>query len=122
VIATARKLAALGFELAATRGTAEALRAAGLAPIDILKVSEGRPNGVDALKSGRFALVINTPLGAESFRDGWALRTAAVQHNVPCITTLAGAAAAVEAIESARRNGPLEIVSLQEMHAERIAR
>jgi len=120
VVPTARRLAGLGFKLTATRGTAAALRAAGLEVDDMLKVSEGRPNGVDALKSQQVQLLINTPLGASSFRDGWALRTAAVQHNVPCITTLSGAAAAAEAIE-ALRTGGVEVVSLQELHAERVA-
>jgi carbamoyl-phosphate synthase large subunit len=120
VIPTARRLAALGFELVATRGTAAVLRAAGLEVEEMLKVSEGRPNGVDALKSGQIHLLINTPLGAASFRDGWHLRTAAVQHNVPCITTLSGAAAAVDAIE-ALREGVIEVASLQELHAARAA-
>jgi len=119
VVPTARRLAGLGFKLTATRGTAAALRAAGLEVEDMLKVSEGRPNGVDALKSQQVQMLINTPLGASSFRDGWALRTAAVQHNVPCITTLSGAAAAAEAIE-ALRTGGVEVMSLQELHAERV--
>ena len=120
VIPTARRLAALGFRLTATRGTAAALRAAGLEVEDMLKVSEGRPNGVDALKSQQVQLLVNTPLGASSYQDGWALRTAAVQHNVPCITTLSGAAAAAEAIE-ALRTGGVEVMSLQELHGERVA-
>jgi len=70
---------------------------------------------VDHLKSDTVQLVINTPLGASSFRDGWAVRTAAVQHNIPCITTLAGAAAA--AIEACRGDGDLQVLSLQELHA-----
>jgi carbamoyl-phosphate synthase large subunit len=72
------------------------------------------------MKSGHLAMVINTPLGAASFRDGWALRTAAVQHNVPCITTLSGAAAAAEAIEALSSDGHVEVISLQELHAERV--
>ena len=74
------------------------LREAGLAVEETLKRSEGRPNCVDAIKSGQIDLVINTPKGESSFKDGWAIRTAALDHGVPCITTLAGAAAAVEAI------------------------
>jgi carbamoyl-phosphate synthase large subunit len=120
VIPTVRRLSTLGFRFVATRGTALALRGAGFEVEDMLKVSEGRPNGVDALKSQQIQLLINTPLGASSYRDGWALRTAAVQHNVPCITTLSGAAAAAEAIEAQRTSG-LEVVSLQELHAERVA-
>ncbi|MEO5618302.1 MAG: carbamoyl-phosphate synthase large subunit [Candidatus Eisenbacteria bacterium] len=120
VVPTAKRLAALGFKLAATRGTAAALTAAGLEVETLLKVSEGRPNGVDNLKSGMVQLVINTPLGASAFRDGWALRTAAIQHNIPCITTLAGAAAAVEAIEARRGNADLQVLSLQELHAAKL--
>jgi carbamoyl-phosphate synthase large subunit len=120
VIPTARRLAALGLRLTATRGTATVLRGAGLDVEDMLKVSEGRPNGVDAIKSQQIQLLINTPLGASSYRDGWALRTAAVQHNVPCITTLSGAAAAAEAIEALRKGG-VEVVSLQELHGEKVA-
>jgi len=120
VVPTARRLAALGFRLTATRGTAAALRAAGLEVEDMLKLSEGRPNGVDAIKSQEIQLLVNTPLGASSFKDGWALRTAAVQHNVPCITTLSGAAAAAEAIEALGK-GSVEVMSLQELHADRVA-
>ncbi len=116
VVPIARRLAELGFALAATHGTAGALRAAGLEVVEVLKMSEGRPNGGDALASGQFALMINTPLGATSFRDGWHLRTAAIQHGVPCITTLSGAAAAVDAIEALKR-GVIEVASLQELHA-----
>ncbi len=114
VVPIARRLASLGFRLVATHGTAEALRAAGLVVEAVLKVSEGRPHCVDALKSGRVQLVVNTPLGAASFRDGWAIRTAAVQHNVPCVTTLSGAAAAADAIESLR-GGRIEVACLQEL-------
>jgi carbamoyl-phosphate synthase large subunit len=120
VLPTARRLAELGFKLAATRGTAGALREGGLEVQDMLKVSEGRPNGVDALKSGHVAVLVNTPLGAEAFRDGWALRSAAVQHNVPCITTLSGAAAAVEAIAALQAHAAPEVMSLQELHAEKV--
>ena len=115
VIPIARRLAELGFTLAATRGTAGALREAGLEVVEMLKMSEGRPNGGDALSSGQVHLLINTPLGATSFRDGWHLRTTAIQHGVPCITTLSGAAAAVDAIEALKR-GRIEVASLQELH------
>src|SRR5262249_52617777 len=121
VVPTARRLASLGFRITATRGTAAALRGAGLEVEDTLKVSEGRPNGVDAIKSQQVQLLINTPLGASSFRHGWPLATAAgQQNNVACITTLSGAAAAAEAIEALRKGG-VEVMSLQELHAERVA-
>jgi carbamoyl-phosphate synthase large subunit len=117
VVPTVKRLAALGFRIAGTRGTAAAMKSAGLDIDTVLKVSEGRPNVVDAIKSGEIQLVINTPLGGAAFRDGWAIRTAAVQHNVPCITTLPGAAAAAAAIEALQANHVLEVASLQELHA-----
>ena len=115
-VAIALRLKALGFTLAATRGTAAALRGAGLEVIEMLKTSQGRPNSVDAVCSGQVQLLINTPLGETSHRDGALLRSAAIQHGVPCITTLSGATAAVDAIE-ALRESVIEVVSLQELSA-----
>ena len=111
----ARRFRALGFGIVATKGTAKALQEAGLEALEILKVSEGRPNCVDAIKNGKIALIINTPLGRTSFLDGWGIRTAAIQHGVPCITTLSGAAAAAEAVRSIR-NRERRVLSLQEIH------
>jgi carbamoyl-phosphate synthase large subunit len=112
----ARRLAALGFQLAATRGTAAAFRAAGLAVKTVFKVNEGRPNAVDLIKEGKLKLAIYTTTGAHSFSDERAIRRSAVAWRVPCITTIAGARAAVDAIESRRRD-PLRVWSLQRMHA-----
>ncbi len=116
VVRIARRLVSLGFSILATRGTAAKLKDAGLPVAETLKRSEGRPNCVDSIRSGDIDLIINTPLGESSFKDGWEIRTAALQHNVPCITTLAGAAAAVEAIEASKAGG-IEVLSLQELHA-----
>ncbi|MCE5259550.1 MAG: carbamoyl-phosphate synthase large subunit [Chloroflexi bacterium] len=115
----AQKLAALGFKMVATRGTAQALRTAGLDVATILKVSEGRPNGVDLIINGEIDLVINTPLGSRAFGDEHLLRQAAINHGVPVLTTLSGAHAAAMAIESLR-NGRVEVKSLQEHMRERI--
>jgi carbamoyl-phosphate synthase large subunit len=112
----ARRLAALGFQLAATRGTAAAFRAAGLAVKTVFKVNEGRPNAVDLIKDGKVKLAIYTTTGAHSFSDERAIRRSAVAWRVPCITTIAGARAAVDAIESRRRD-PLRVWRLQQMHA-----
>jgi len=111
----AKKLTELGFDLAATRGTAAAFKAAGLKVKTIFKVNEGRPNSVDLMKDGRLKLVIYTTAGAHSFSDERAIRRTAVQWRVPCITTISGAKAAVQAIES-RRTDPLRVWSLQEIH------
>ncbi len=111
----ARQFAGLGFRLVATTGTAAFLQDMGLEVESVLKTSEGRPNCVDLIKNGQVDLIINTPLGETSFKDGWAIRTAAIQHNIPCITTLSGAAAAVEAVIAIRRGG-MGVLSLQEIH------
>ncbi|MBI5265634.1 MAG: carbamoyl-phosphate synthase large subunit [candidate division Zixibacteria bacterium] len=115
VVTIARKFEKLGFEIVATRGTATVLSACGVRVREIPKVSEGRPNCVDAIRSGQIAMVINTPLGEMSHKDGWAIRTAAVQHQVPCITTLSGASAAANAIRSLREGKP-GVQCLQDMH------
>jgi carbamoyl-phosphate synthase large subunit len=111
----ARRFAELGFNLVATRGTAAAIEAAGLRCKVIFKVNEGRPNAVDLLKAGTIQLVIYTATGALSFSDEKAIRRSAIAFRVPCITTLSGARAAVEAI-TARKRKPLRVWSLQQIH------
>jgi carbamoyl-phosphate synthase large subunit len=113
----ARRFAELGFDLVATRGTAAYLQAAGLTCKTVFKVNEGRPNAVDLLKAGAIQLVVYTTTGALSFEDEKSIRRAAVQYRVPCITTLSGARAAVEAVASRQRD-PIRVWSLQEIHAE----
>src|SRR5262249_21878631 len=92
----ARRFAELGFKLVATRGTAAALRNAGLTVKTVFKVNEGRPNAVDLLKGGKIQLAIYTTTGAPAFHDEKAIRRAAVTYRVPCITPMSGAHAAVE--------------------------
>lgn len=116
-VALARRFAELGFEIAATRGTAGAIRAAGLPVKIIFKVNEGRPNAVDLLKAGSLNLIVYTgTTGAHAFADEKAIRRAAVTYRIPCITTISGARAAVEAVASRRRD-PIRVWSLQEIHA-----
>ena len=111
-----RKLNALGFKILASSGTAGALRATlGIPVKTILKVSEGRPNIVDYLKNGEVNLIINTPSGMRPKKDTISIRAVAVAHNVPLITTIPGALAAVSAIESLLRE-PLSVNSLQSDH------
>jgi carbamoyl-phosphate synthase large subunit len=116
VVGIARSLHELGFRLIATRGTAAYLRAHGLQVDVTYKVNEGRPHVADRILNGEIALVINTPLGRESFFDDRAVRRVAMMHGVPCITTLTGAAATVAAIEALRERG-IDVRSLQEYHA-----
>jgi carbamoyl-phosphate synthase large subunit len=111
-----RRLADLGFELSATAGTANALTQAGLKVRRVRKVTESRRGAtvVDLIRRRRCDLVVNTPAGGGARSDGYLIREAALAARVPCITTLAGAFAAVEAIALARRE---EALSLQEKHA-----
>ena len=118
VVPIARELARLGFTIVATRGTAAYLRAHGLDAGVLFKINEGRPHVGDELLNRRISLVINTPLGRESFFDDRAVRRVAMLQGVPAITTLTGAAAAVSAIAALRTEG-LTVKSLQEYHAER---
>jgi len=116
LIPIARDLAALGFRLIATRGTAAYLRSYGLDVGVVFKVNEGRPNIADEIVNRKVDLVINTPLGRESFFDDRAVRRAAMLHDVPCITTLTGAAAAVSAIRALRQEG-VSVRALQDYYA-----
>jgi carbamoyl-phosphate synthase large subunit len=116
LIPIARDLVELGFRLIATRGTAAYLRAYGLDVGVVFKVNEGRPNVADEIVNRKVDLVINTPLGRESFFDDRAVRRAAMMHEVPCITTLTGAAAAVSAIRAMREHG-VGVRALQDYYA-----
>ena len=115
VVPLARDLAELGFKLLATKGTAAAIRAARLKVARVYKVNEGRPNVVDHIKNASIDLIINTPLGRTSRFDEKAIRRAAIQHGVTCITTLSAATAAVNGIRAQRDRG-IKVASLQELH------
>ena len=108
----ARQLIGMGFNVIATRGTARYLEAAGLPVRIVNKVLEGRPHIVDALKNGEVQLVFNTTEGRQALADSLSIRRTALQMKVPYYTTMAGAAAAVEAI-AALREGALDVRSLQ---------
>jgi carbamoyl-phosphate synthase large subunit len=117
-IAPAKALVALGFNLLATGGTADYLAVNGVLAHKVRKNSEGSgPMGertiVELLNSGDVDLVINTPVGRGTRADGWAIRTAAVQRSIPCITTTAGFSAAVEGIKALQR-GELSVSPIQE--------
>ncbi|MDX6601840.1 MAG: carbamoyl-phosphate synthase large subunit [Solirubrobacterales bacterium] len=105
----------LGFELIATGGTAQAISGMGVPVTPINKIAEGSPHVVDLIRERRCDLVINTPTGSGARADGYEIRTAAVRHNVPCVTTMTGATAAVRAI-AAKIEGDSDVRSLQEIH------
>jgi carbamoyl-phosphate synthase large subunit len=113
----ARKLTRLGFALMATVGTAARLREVGLEVATVFKVNEGRPNVADHIKQGEVALIINTPLGRASHYDEQAIRRAALQYNVPCVTTMTGAQALVEALSSQANQKEIGVNALQDLHA-----
>ncbi|MGB7281436.1 MAG: ATP-grasp domain-containing protein, partial [Candidatus Acidiferrum sp.] len=115
-----KELHDLGFRLLATRGTAAALEAAGIPGESVFKVNEGRPNIVDLVKTGKINLVINTPLGRESFYDEKSIRRAAIRYNIPCITTLAAAHAAARGIRALLDQGT-EVAALQDLHRGSVA-
>jgi carbamoyl-phosphate synthase large subunit len=107
-------LQSLGFDLVATSGTALALQRIGIPVERVLKVTEGSPNVVDLIRESSINLIINTPFGRGARTDGYEIREAAIRHQIPCITTLAGASAVVQAIAQARAVAP---IALQDLHA-----
>jgi carbamoyl-phosphate synthase large subunit len=120
VIFPAKRLADLGFHLVATGGTARVLRRAGVDCDVVEKVSAATPgtkNVVERIADGDIELVFNTPFGRGARSDGYFIRTAAVEAGVPCVTTMAGMAAAVQAIESLIR-GEITVKPLQDYLAE----
>ncbi|MFB9903032.1 carbamoyl-phosphate synthase large subunit [Allokutzneria oryzae] len=112
-----KRLADLGFEVLATDGTAEVLRRNGIPCTVVRKHFEGEHNVVDSILAGEVDMVINTPYGNHGPRlDGYEIRTAAVARDIPCVTTVQGAAAAVHGIEALIR-GDIGVRSLQELQA-----
>jgi carbamoyl-phosphate synthase large subunit len=120
-VVLARRLKKLGFDLIATYGTANRLREVGLECESVFKVNEGRPNIADLIRQDEISLIINTPLGRVSHFDEQAIRKAALQFNVPCVTTMTGAEAVVEAIAAKKASSTIEVRSLQEIHSAREA-
>jgi carbamoyl-phosphate synthase large subunit len=111
----AADLIQMGFRIIATRGTAQVLRNASVEVETVYKVNEGRPHIVDYIKSGKVDLIINTPLGKESFFDEKSIRRVAIHYRIPCITTIAGATAAVAGIRALQKES-LGVHCLQEHH------
>ncbi|MEM8772857.1 MAG: carbamoyl-phosphate synthase large subunit [Pseudomonadota bacterium] len=116
MISSAEKLLEMGFSIIATHGTAAFFRDKGLAVDQVNKVLEGRPHIVDALKNGNVHLVFNTTEGAQAIKDSRSIRTTSLAQKIPCITTAAGAKAAVRAIAALRKGG-VEVASLQSYFA-----
>jgi carbamoyl-phosphate synthase large subunit len=113
----AKQFADLGFKIIATAGTQQFLAGKDIVSEPILKMHEGRPNIVDAIKNGEIQLVVNTPEGKLSQYDDSYIRKTAIKYKVPYITTLAAASAAAKGI-AASREGKREVKSLQSYHAD----
>ncbi len=115
-VEVARELAAMGFRLIATKGTAQAIAAAGIACETVNKVTEGRPHIVDMIKNNEIALVINTvEERRNAIADSRHIRTSALLNRVTTFTTIAGAEAAVQGMKYL---DSLDVISVQEMHAQ----
>jgi len=117
ILEVARAFAKIGFKIIASSGTDKFFADHGIASEIILKMHEGRPNIVDAIKNGEIQLVINTPAGRLSKYDDSYIRKAAIKYKIPYITTVAAAVAAVKGI-AAFREGHGRAKSLQSYHAE----
>jgi carbamoyl-phosphate synthase large subunit len=109
----AKKLFDLGFEIVATKGTDKVLRSNGIESEMVGKVGEGDDKILDLIKKDELKLIINTPSGPRGQSDMKPIRNMAVMHGVPCITTIQGAQAAVNGIESITKSG-LQVKSVQE--------
>jgi carbamoyl-phosphate synthase large subunit len=113
-VEVARELVALGFQLAATRGTAAAIGAAGIAVATVNKVTEGRPHVVDMIKNGEISMVINTvEEKRNAITDSRSIRTTALASRVTLYTTIAGAIAAVEGMHHMEE---IHVYDLQGLH------
>ena len=110
------RLHSLGYELCATSGTLRVMENAGVTGKRVFKVHEGRPNVIDLIKNREVNLIINTPSGRMERHDDKSIRSTAVQFKVPCITTLAAAAATIQGLEWISRKD-LRVKTLQEFHA-----
>ncbi len=117
VVLIARAFADLGFELAGSEGTAEVLSNNGLRVEVVPKIGAGEEDVLGLIERGGVDLIVNTPWGRGARTDGYQIRRGALMHGVPCITTLAGAAAAVQGIESKIRGGLGRVNSLQNLYA-----
>ena len=110
----AKKISDLQFKIITTRGTGEYLESLGIKCDRVLKIREGRPNVLDLIKNGEINLIINTPEGSEARSDGYYLRTAAALLNVPCITTISGASAAIQGIYELKINKNINVKAIQD--------
>ncbi len=117
IVFVVKKLVDLGFSIVVTSGTAEVLGKAGIEVREVFKIGEGRPNIMDLVKNNEISLIINTPSGKKKMKEDEArIRSSAVFHRIPVITTVSGARAAVNGIEAITKKG-FEVHALQDYHS-----
>ncbi len=115
IVPIAKKLMEFGFNIIATRGTAQVLMTSGIKVKIVNKVGEGRPHIVDLIKNGDIAMLINTTFGKKSIRDSYSIRRSVITYNIPYYTTIEGADAAYRAIV-ALKNGEIKVTPIQNLY------
>lgn len=118
IVEIARNLADDGFKIIATGNTYDLIHEAGIEAEKIKKLSEGRPNILDAITNGQIDLIVNSPVGKDSMHDDSYLRKAAIKAKIPYMTTAAAARATAKGIRYVKEHGNGEIKSLQQLHSE----
>ena len=118
VVEVAKGFYECGFSIMSTGRTCAMIEAAGIPATKVWKINEGRPNILDKITNGKIQLIVNTPIGKKGAVDDSYIRKAAVKNKIPYMTTMAAAKATVEGIRSAKRDGKLPVISLQEFHAQ----
>ena len=116
IVDTAKSFSEIGFKLMCTEGTCDFLSGKGIVAQRVLKMHEGRPNIVDAIKNSEVQLIINTPIGKQGKHDDSYIRKAAIKYKIPYITTTTAAAAAVKGI-AASQSSESSVKSLQDYHS-----
>lgn len=116
IVGIAKRISALGYEIVSTSGTAEVLRKNSLEVEEVVKLGEGRPDVLDLIKNSEIKLIINTPSGKKTKVDETKIRSGAIMHMIPIVTTLSGARATVNGLEAAKKKG-FKVKALQDYHS-----
>ena len=114
MIEPARRLKSMGYQLVCTSGTARVFQDAGIDVDVVRKVQEGRPNLLDLMANGEIQLIFNTPSGKGARTDEGKIRAASVTYGVPCVTTMPGCSAVVNALEALRENPNPRVKTIQD--------
>ena len=116
IVGSAKRLVSLGYQIVTTVGTGEVMRKNGMEVEIVAKLGEGRPDVLDLIKNGEVKLLINTPGGKKTKVDETKIRSTAIMHMIPIVTTLSGARATVNGLESVKKKG-ITVKALQDYHS-----